>query len=273
MSPATLQTGDAHKDEAQRQWDEDPCGSHYVERAAPDTLEWFLEVERYRYEVYAPWMLEVMEFDRHAGEAILEIGAGIGTDHAQFARHGGIMHDLDLSAGHLRLAARNFELRGLKSTFQHGDAENLPFADSSFDLVYSNGVIHHTPDAARVVQEIHRVLKPGGRCIIMVYAENSLHYWRNLFIALGLYRGELHTASMGDIMSRHVELSEHGAKPLVKVYTARRARGLFAPFGAIRVCKRQMIREELPRGLGWLPLGLAGRLAGWNLIVKADKAR
>jgi ubiquinone/menaquinone biosynthesis C-methylase UbiE len=267
------ETGDVYKDEVQRQWDRDPCGSHYVQSAQPDTLEWFLEVERYRYEVYAPWMADVMEFDRHAGESILEIGAGIGTDHAQFAKHGGIMHDLDLSAGHIKLAERNFELRGLRTTFRYGDAEDIPFAANSFDLVYANGVIHHTPNTARVVDEIHRVLRPGGRCIVMVYAENSLHYWRNLFTALGICNGELASVSMGDIMSRRVELSEHGSKPLVKVYTARRIRRLFAQFSEIGVCKRQMIPEELPRGLSWLPLDLAGRLMGWNLIVKARKAR
>ena len=75
----------------------------------------------------APWMRETMEFDHHAGEKILEIGAGIGTDHAQFAKAGGIMHHLDLASGHLELAKRNFELRALKGSFQHGDAENVPF--------------------------------------------------------------------------------------------------------------------------------------------------
>ena len=104
-----IETGDVYKDEVQNQWNQDPCGAHYVEKAEPDTLEWFLEVERYRYDVYAPWMREIMEFDHHAGEKILEIGAGIGTDHAQFAKAGGIMHDLDLASGHL--GAREAEFR------------------------------------------------------------------------------------------------------------------------------------------------------------------
>jgi ubiquinone/menaquinone biosynthesis C-methylase UbiE len=271
VSVVSAETGDFYKDQVQRQWDQDPCGSHYVEQAQPDTLEWFLEVERYRYDIYAPWMPKLMEFDRHAGECILEIGAGIGTDHAQFAKNGGIMHDLDLASGHLRLARRNFELRGLKGTFLHGDAEHIPFPDGAFDLVYSNGVIHHTPNTTRVIAEIYRVLKPGGRCIIMVYAENSLHYWRNLFAAYGIYRGDLEKTSMGDIMSRHVELSTHGSKPLVKVYTGSRSRHLFARFNNVRVYKRQLTREELPQRLRSFPLDLAGRLMGWNLILKAQR--
>src|SRR3954454_16648241 len=267
-----IETGDVYKDEVQRQWDRDPCGAQYVKKAEPDTLEWFLEVERYRYDVYAPWMREVMEFNRHPGEHILEIGAGIGTDHAQFAKAGGIMHDLDLAAGHLELAKRNFELRGLKGTFKHGDGENIPFEDDTFDLVYSNGVIHHTPNPSNVVGEIYRVLKPGGRCIIMVYAENSLHYWRNLFGLIGYKQGDIENASMGEIMARSVELSEHGQKPLVKVYTGRRLRQMFSAFEDIKIYKRQLMREELqPTMLRWMPLDLAGRLMGWNLIIKARK--
>jgi hypothetical protein len=122
-----------------------------------------------------------------------------------------------------------------------------------------------------VVSEIYRVLKPGGRCIIMVYAENSLHYWRNLFRDIGLRKSDLQNASMGEIMSRSVEISESGAKPLVKVYTAKRLRNMFADFEDIRICKRQLMQEELPRRLRWMPLDLAGRLMGWNLIIKARK--
>ena len=113
------------------------------------------------------------------------------------------MSDVDLASGHLELAKRNFELRGLQGTFRHGDSENIPFNDNSFDLVYSNGVIHHTPNTTQVVKEIYRVLKPGGRCIIMVYAENS-HTIGGHFGRIGLQQHELGTSSMGEIMSRHV---------------------------------------------------------------------
>jgi glycosyltransferase involved in cell wall biosynthesis/ubiquinone/menaquinone biosynthesis C-methylase UbiE len=266
-----LQTGDADKDEVQNQWDENPCGSHYVKKAAPHTLEWFLEAEAYRYGSYAPWMPTVMEFDRFAGKDVLEIGGGMGTDLAQFARHGARVTDLDLSAGHLALAQENFRLRGLSGRFIHHDAEELPFPDESFDLVYSNGVIHHTPNTHRVVREMYRVLRPGGRAFVMVYAENGLHYWRNLVWEIGLNGGELEHGSMGALMSRHVEITENGARPLVKVYTRRRLRRLFKDFRHVRILKRQLTAPELPRLLRWMPLGLAGRLMGWNLIVKATK--
>ncbi|MBV9523003.1 MAG: class I SAM-dependent methyltransferase [Alphaproteobacteria bacterium] len=271
MAEATLVTGDAYKDEVQRQWDRDPCGSHYVKDAAPETLEWFAEVERYRYGTYAPWMPKVMEFADHAGEQVLEVGAGLGTDLAQFAKNGAIVTDLDMSSEHLRLARRNFELRGLRGEFRQGDAENLPFDANTFDLVYSNGVIHHTPNTQRTLREIHRVLKPGGRAIIMVYAENSLHYWRNLVFAIGLRQAQFAERSIADIMSASVELSEHGSKPLVKVYTKRRIRAMLAGFSDISIRQRQMVPQERPRWLSRVPVAALERVCGWNLIVKARK--
>jgi ubiquinone/menaquinone biosynthesis C-methylase UbiE len=273
MKLERLPTGDNYKEEVQDQWDHNPCGSHYVKEAASHTLDWYLEVERYRYGVYAPWMPETMEFARHASESVLEIGGGLGTDLALFARHGAKVTDIDLSAGHLAHARENFRLRGLEGTFIHHDAEDLPFPDDSFDLVYSNGVIHHTPNTQKVVDEIYRVLKPGGKAIVMVYAENSLHYWRNLVTQLGLRQGLLESYSIGEIMSRHVEITENDARPLVKVYTKRRLDRVFGRFDGRTIQQRQMVAEEVPRGLRWIPLSWMGRLAGWNLVIKARKPR
>jgi ubiquinone/menaquinone biosynthesis C-methylase UbiE len=268
----TVATGDAYKDQVQRQWDNDPAGSHYVKGAKPHTLEWFKEVEAYRYSTYAPWMPEVMEFDRHRGKRVLEIGAGIGTDLSQFAANGALVTDLDLSGGHLRLARENFERRGLTGEFVHHDAERLPFDDNTFDVVYSNGVIHHTPNTRSVVQEIFRVLKPGGKAIVMVYAEGSIHYWRNLVWAIGIKEGQLLQWSIGEIMSRAVERSDNAsARPLVKVYTRRRLAWLFNGFEHKDIVKRQMVHDEVPRLLRFVPVAMLGRVMGWNLIIKARK--
>ena len=268
---AKVVTGDEYKDEVQRQWDNDPAGSHYVKEAARHTLDWFLEAEAYRYGEYAPWMRETMEFERHSGEQLLEIGGGMGTDLAQFARNGACVTDLDLSSGHLELAKESFRLRGLNGRFVLHDAETLPFPDNSFDVVYSNGVLHHTPNTTDVVREIRRVLRPGGKAIVMMYAENSLHYWRNLVWAIGLKEDQLRHFSMGEIMSRSVERSEHGARPLVKVYTPDRLRSMFSSFSDIDIVQRQMVRAEVPRLLSWVPVERLGRAMGWNLIVKARK--
>jgi hypothetical protein len=118
------------------------------------------------------------------------------------------------------------------------------------------------------------VLKPGGRAIVMVYAENSLHYWRNLVWAIGLRQGQLADWSMGEIMSRSVERSDNAsARPLVKVYTKRRLRELFEGFDQIQIVQRQMVGAEKPRVLQWAPLPMLGQLMGWNLIIKAQKPK
>ncbi len=267
-----LATGDAYKDEVQKQWDNDPCGSHYV-GAVSSRLEFFLEAERFRHREYAPWMREVMEFDKHTGESVLEIGAGMGTDLAQFAIAGSIVTDLDLSSGHLRHAQENFQLRGLSGTFLHGDGELLSFPDNSFDVVYSNGVIHHTPNTQQVVSEIHRVLKPGGKAIIMVYRENSIQYWRDIVYWRGIVQGQLNQWSVGEIMSRSVEISETGARPLVKVYSSRKLRDMFAEFENVRIYRRQLMKHEPPRSLRWIPVSLLQRIVGWNLVIKAAKPK
>lgn len=266
-----VDTGDAYKEQVQDQWNHNPVGTHYATHTEPHTLEWFQEVEAYRYGTYAPWMPSMMEFDRHSGHEVLEIGGGVGTDLSQFARHGAHVTDLDLSAGHLAHARENFERRGLKGRFVHHDAESLPFPDNTFDLVYSNGVLHHTPNTTHVAAEIRRVLKPGGRIIIMMYAEWSSHYWRELVGRLGLERDLLKRLSMGEIMSRYVEISQNDARPLVKVYTAARLKALFDGFENKVVYKRQLLASERPRWASWMPLELAGRVMGWNVILKARK--
>jgi ubiquinone/menaquinone biosynthesis C-methylase UbiE len=222
-------------------------------------------------------MFEVMEFGRHGGESVLEIGGGLGTDLSQFARHGARVTDVDLSGGHLQHAKENFALRGLEGQFVHHDAETLPFPDDTFDVVYSNGVIHHTPNTARVVHEIKRVLKPGGKAIVMMYAEHSWHYWYRLVWEKGLKHDMLRTFSIGEIMSRTVEITENNARPLVKVYTGPALKRLFDGFESSAVYKRQMIAAEIPEDfewiLKWMSLETAGRLMGWNVIIKATKPR
>jgi len=267
---ANLATGDAYKDRVQEQWNQNPIGSQHARAAQPHTLDWYVEVERHRYDTYAPWMREVMEFAQHRGEDVLEIGGGIGTDLAQFAANGARVTDVDLAEGHLRMAQENFRLRGLTGTFVHHDAESLPFPDAAFDLVYSNGVLHHTPNTATVVREIHRVLRPGGRAIVMLYAEDSLHYWRKLVWLFGVKARLLESVSMGEIMSRQVERSANDARPLVKVYTKRRAEALFTGFERIEILQRQLEPGELPAPLQRTRATIEHHF-GWNLIVKAAK--
>jgi len=266
-----VETADVYKNQIQDQWNGNPCGAQYAQNSEAETLSWFREIETHRYEEYAPWMPEVMEFSQHAGERVLEVGGGLGTDLVQFSKNGSQVTDVDLSKRHLELAKKNFALRGLPGTFIHGDAEDLPFESNSFDLVYSHGVLHHTPNTTKLINEIRRVLKPAGRVLVMVYAENSWHYWVQIILRRGVIGGLLQHHSVGEIMSRHVEFTETGSRPLVKVYSRTRLRQMFARFDNVQIVKRQMTAAEIPLFSRWIPLNFAAQLLGWNLIVKATK--
>lgn len=122
--------------------------------------------EEERYSTY-PWLYEAAEFRKHAGEDVLEIGCGTGCDLLQFAKNGARAVGVDITPEHLRLAAER--VNGL-AEIKRSDATALPFDDGSFDFVYSHGVLHHIDEPRRVVDEIFRVLRPGGRFNIQVYA-------------------------------------------------------------------------------------------------------
>ena len=105
----------------------------------------------------------------------------------------------------------------------------------------------------------------------MFYAENSLIFWRNIVHGHGVRDTMLEQYSIGEVMSRTVECSEIGSRPLVKVYSAARLRRLFARFDGVTVTKRQMVPGEVPRQLARVPARWVARVAGWNLIIKGRK--
>jgi SAM-dependent methyltransferase len=155
------------------------------------------------------------------------------------------------------------------------DGERLPFASESFDVVYSNGVLHHTPDTAGAIREVHRVLRPGGTAKVMLYHRNSLNYWFEIVLRRGLLGGEfLRGRSAEEIMSRVIEFSDHGARPLVKVYNRRQAHELFKQFSAVSVEVEQLTRKEL-RGFSRVVserlFEKLRRRIGWNVVITATK--
>jgi ubiquinone/menaquinone biosynthesis C-methylase UbiE len=260
---------------ARDQWGQDPCGAEYVREHELGTREFFDGVERHRYTEYAPWMPNVMEFGRFPGAKLLEIGCGMGTDLLQFARGGAHCIGLDLTPRSIEITRHRFALYGASGVFLISDGERLPFASESLDVVYSNGVLHHTPDTGGAINEIHRVLRKGGTAKVMLYHRNSLNYWFEIILRRGLLKGELfrgHTPE--EIMSRAVEYSEHEARPLVKVYSRKQARALFSLFEDVKVEIEQLTRDELRFLSRVIPDSFFNRLQrrlGWNVIVTAKK--
>ena len=263
------------KAEAIKQWDSDPCGADRVSRFG--SPEFFARVEHERYVEYAPWMRETIGFNRYSGKRILEVGFGLGTDHVSFARGGAKCFGIDLTPVHVVGTRRRLELEGFPNRLTQGDAEFLPFADRSFDVVYSFGVLHHTPDTPRGIDEIHRVLRPGGEAIVGLYHRDSAFYWAYVLI-VGLLRGGFLKEGYRKSLSR-IESREHSdAMPLVKVYSRRAARRLFHRFEQVRLSVHHLtfegggrLRRMARRLLGRYEAQME-RWLGWYVIVRARKS-
>ena len=274
MGASTIQPAD-EKQRAREQWSKDPAGAIYGREHEVGTREFFDAVERHRYTEYAPWMPEVMGFKDFGGARLLEVGCGMGTDLLQFARGGAKVTGVDLTPRSIDISRQHLAVYGECGDFAIADCEQLPFASESFDVAYSNGVLHHTPDTARAVSEIHRVLRPGGQARVMLYHRGSLAYWGHVVLRYGIMRGEfLRGNSPADIMSKYVEFNEGGGRPLVKAYSSREARNLFSMFREVKVQVEQLTRPELYLLGRMIPEGLFRRLrqsAGWNVIVSARK--
>lgn len=266
----------------------------------------FAAVERHRY-VLEPHIPEVARFGDWAGRDVLEVGCGIATDGLQFLRAGARYTGFDQSPVALELARRRFELEGLEAAdLVRSTAVELPFADESFDLVYSHGVIHHIADTEGVVAEFERVLRPGGTALVMVYHRDSFNYYVNI---LGLRRGLAAlllvpggptaiarlTGESDELLREHRDLLRvHGlsylrnrqlflshntdgpGNPLSKVYSRGQGRALFSRFSHADLAIRHLNLRVVPGGdrlAGTRVAQALGRRIGWHLYVAARKAR
>jgi SAM-dependent methyltransferase len=247
-----------------------------------------IDAARYALEFHIP---AVAEFDRATGKAVLEVGGGTGTDGRQLAKRAARYVDADLSFNSLSIAKDGFAALDCRGAFVQSDAERLPFCDESFDLVFSHGVLHHTPDTEEAIREVHRVLRPGGRAIVMLYARHSLSYWVGAQ-TLGRLRLLRARRRMGrEAFNRFVGLpvdrrgwlpdwvvvnnSTDGlGNPLSKVYTARQLRQMFSMFRDVTLEKHFLPRHKIPVIGPRLPRAVAywlGRWMGMYWYVKAAK--
>ena len=133
---------------------------------------------------------------------VLEIGCGTGVHAQLLAEAGARVTAVDLTPTAVRLTRRRLATAHLGADVREADAESLPFADASFDFVWSWGVIHHSESTDRVIAEIARVLRPGGRLAFMVYHRNSITFWIDYVLYRGVVRGGLLRESPDELANR-----------------------------------------------------------------------
>lgn len=154
-------------------WNGRTCGTWTTEHEKY-SKEYFEEIEEQRYALQ-PEIMSFAQFTRFHGAKALEVGVGAGTDFLQWARAGAEAYGIDLTEEAIEHIRKRLALYGLTAKdLQVADSEALPYPDNFFDIVYSWGVIHHTPNTQQALHEIIRVTKPGGRCKIMLYHRRSV---------------------------------------------------------------------------------------------------
>lgn len=289
------------KEKVRAFWQANPCGTKFAD-APPGTRRFYELVEEHRYQ--KEWHIpQAADFAGARGLTMLEVGCGLGTDGAQFAGAGADYTGVDLTDAAIELAQKRFELFNLPGNFQTADAENLDFADNSFDLVYSHGVLHHTPDTERAIREIHRVLRPGGRAVVMLYHRDSYNYRVNISLlrraGAQLLRWEPGVRLVHRLTGESLEsLRQHAAQlrndqhsylkpeeflsqntdgagnPLARVYSRSEARELFRDFAEIELRTYFLNKRWLPLIGRILPRSFESKLAsrwGWHLWIYAKK--
>jgi ubiquinone/menaquinone biosynthesis C-methylase UbiE len=205
-------------------WNAASCGEAlYIDPSAADRYE---RQARIRYEL-EPCIPEFADFQNSGGKRVLEIGVGLGADHQQFAQSGANLFGIDLTEKAIEHTRSRLTSLGLQSQLSVGDAEALPFSDESFDLVYSWGVLHHSPDTAQAIREVHRVLVPGGTARVMIY-----HRWSMIGLMLWIRYALLRLAPWRTLQSVY---AEHLESPGTKAYSISDARKLFAQFRDVRI--------------------------------------
>lgn len=263
------------KEQVKAFWEANPCDVKDTAPALDKAYFTAFAQQRYRTHPYIPTFAA---FEAAKGKRILEVGIGAGTDFCRWAASEAQAVGVALTTQAIQLTTQHLDALELSADVHLADCEDLPFADDSFDLVYSFGVLHHTPNTERAIREVLRVLKPGGQIRIMLYHKRSWVTFK-VYLLHGLLALQPF-ASLDRLLADHMESQG------TKAYTIPEVEAMFASFADVSVrptltCYDTWRGYETPhRGImalaqrlwpAWL-VHLCGDRFGWNLLISGAKS-
>lgn len=270
MEPNTSAETDL-KGQVRDYWNQQSCGTQFAS-SEKFSRAYFDEIEEFRYKI-EPEIFSFAQFTRYNGAKVLEVGVGAGSDFLQWVRAGAHATGIDVTPEGVEHVQNRLAVYGLEADeVRVADCENLPFADNSFDLVYSWGVIHHTPDTPKAMREIVRVCKPGGRCKVMIYHRPSLLTFF-MWVRYGLLKGK-------PWMSFKKVLWDHMESIGTKAYTRSEAAAMLTgqPVTDINIRPRLTYYDKMKRfnavfrsAASFLAWVLGGDRVGWFLLIEFTK--
>jgi len=234
-------------------WEDNPMAYDWegTNSYAPGSPEFYVEIDNRFWK--AAWFAHqpgeepfsrLIDYSSLKGKRVLEIGCGAGALSSQLAKHGARLNAVDLTENAVKLTRRRFELRGLDGDIRRMDAERLEFPEETFDFVWSWGVIHHSANTEAIIEQIHRVLKPGGQVSVMVYYRKSIVYLLGHVFIRGVLMGKLLKQSAQEIANQYTD------GLIAKYYTREDFAGKFNHFATVEteVMGQKVEVWQLPAG-------------------------
>jgi len=268
------------KKASQDVWGTSPAGWTFGENHKPGSKEFFDAVLKKRFSYETPWLDEIVQFDRFKNKNVLEIGSGAGYDAYQFCKAGAHYTGLDITPENPICTKQHLSYYGLEGRLIEGDVESMNF-NQEFDFIYTFGVLHHTPDIKKSLNNCFSALKHGGEVQVIVYNKWSIFYCVTVVLFEWLLKCNWAKRSLKEQRSM-IEYSESNARPLVNVYGKRALCRLLkqAGFKIKQTHIRKLVAEDLPcirvvgRTYKYIPqkfLDFIGRYFGWYVSVRAVK--
>ena len=273
-APTLSDGASALKAQVKAFWNRESCDTDQA-HSEKFSREYFEQIEQWRY-WDQPFIHSFAQFTRYHGKRVLEVGFGAGTDLVQWLRAGAQVSGIDLTEEALTNVRHRIQVYGLPQpeSLQVADAENLPFPANTFDLGYSWGVLHHTPNTEKALAELVRVVRPGGEIKIMLYNRRGMYAWK-MWVKHALLKGRP-WKSLRWVLWNNVESIG------TKGYTEKEVRRMLAPLGLTDIRLERFITSNdrvispgLLHRLGDFVLAsihsLTGNRLGWFRGISAPK--